>query len=39
MLCAPTIRWLKPGTFDRFTASFGPREGADPGGWVDGAAA
>ncbi len=34
MLGAHTIRRLKPGMFDQFTASFGPREGADPGGWV-----
>jgi hypothetical protein len=34
MLCAHTIRRLKPGAFDQFTASFGPPEGADPGGWV-----
>ncbi len=34
MLCAHTIRRLKPGMFDQFTASFGPPEGADPGGWV-----
>jgi hypothetical protein len=34
MLCAHTIRRLKPGTFDQFAASFGPPEGGDPGGWV-----
>jgi hypothetical protein len=34
MLCAHSIRRLKPGTFDQFTASFGPPDGADPRGWV-----
>ena len=34
MLCAHTIRRLKPGTFDEFARTFGPPEGADPGGWV-----
>lgn len=34
MLCAHTIRRLKPGTFDEFIQTFGPPEGADPGGWV-----
>jgi hypothetical protein len=34
MLCAHTIPGLKPGTFDEFACTFGPPEGADPGGWV-----
>jgi hypothetical protein len=34
MLCAHTIRRLKPGTFAEFTERFGPPEGADPDGWV-----
>jgi hypothetical protein len=34
MLCADTIRRLQPGTFDEFARTFGPPEGADPGGWV-----
>ena len=34
MLCAHTIRRLKPGSFDQFASSFGPPEGAEPGGWV-----
>lgn len=34
MLCAHTIRRLKPGSFDQFVQAFGPPEGADPGGWV-----
>jgi hypothetical protein len=34
MLCAHTVRRLKPGTFDRFMAAFRP-EGDDlPAGWV-----
>ncbi len=32
MLCAHTIRRLKPGTFDAFARTFRPSEGADPGG-------
>lgn len=34
MLCAHTIRRLKPGTFDQFASSFGPPDGAEPAGWV-----
>ena len=34
MLCAHTIRRLKPGTFDQFIERFGPPEGAEPHGWV-----
>jgi hypothetical protein len=34
MICAHSIRRLKPGTFDGFPAHFGPPDGADPGGWV-----
>lgn len=34
MLCAHTIRRLKPGTFDEFIQTFGPPEGAEPGGWA-----
>jgi hypothetical protein len=34
MLCAHTIRRLKPGTFDEFARTFGPPEGADPGRWI-----
>jgi hypothetical protein len=34
MLCAHTVRRLKPGTFDQFMAAFRP-EGDDlPAGWV-----
>ena len=35
MLCALTVRQLKPGTFERFAEEFGPRvsEGP-PRGWV-----
>jgi hypothetical protein len=34
MLCAHTVRRLKPGTFDRFLAAFRP-DGEDlPAGWV-----
>jgi hypothetical protein len=34
VLCAHTIRRLKPGTFDRFAAAFGPPEQAQSAGWV-----
>jgi hypothetical protein len=35
MLCALTVRQLKPGGFDRFAAEFGPRESdGPPAGWV-----
>ena len=35
MLCALTVRQLKPGTFERFAEGFGPRESdGPPRGWV-----
>ena len=35
MLCALTVRQLKPGTFERFAEEFGPRESdGTPRGWV-----
>ncbi|HWI72098.1 MAG TPA: hypothetical protein VNT55_09095 [Baekduia sp.] len=35
MLCAHTVRRLKPGTFDEFAAAFRPPEGElPPAGWV-----
>jgi hypothetical protein len=34
MLCAHTIRRLKPGSFDQFAESFGPPEQAESAGWV-----
>jgi hypothetical protein len=34
MLCAHTVRRLKPGTFDRFMAAFGPEGNDLPAGWV-----
>ena len=34
MLCAHTIRWLKPAAFDEFIQTFGAPDGADPRGWV-----
>jgi hypothetical protein len=34
MLCAHTVRRLKPGTFDRFAAAFMPAEEDAPSGWV-----
>ena len=35
MLCALTVRQLKPGTFERFAEEFGPRESeGPPRGWV-----
>ena len=34
MLCALTVRKLKPGTFDEFKAGFGPPEEAAHQGWV-----
>jgi hypothetical protein len=35
MLCALTVRRLKPGTFDRFAEAFGPQEvEGPPRGWV-----
>src|SRR5688572_20646672 len=34
MLCAHTVRRLKPGTFDEFAERFGPEEADAPAGWV-----
>jgi hypothetical protein len=34
MLCALTVRKLKPGAFDEFRERFGPPGGAAPAGWV-----
>ena len=34
MLCAHTVRRLKPGTFDRFSEAFMPGEDEAPAGWV-----
>jgi hypothetical protein len=34
MLCAHTVRRLKPGTFDQFLAAFRPDGDVLPGGWV-----
>ena len=34
MLCAHTVRRLKPATFDQFAEAFMPREGEAPAGWV-----
>jgi hypothetical protein len=34
MLCAHTVRRLKPGTFEQFAETFRPDEGAPPPGWV-----
>ena len=35
MLCAHTVRRLKPGTFDQFAEAFRPDEGElPPAGWV-----
>jgi heme-degrading monooxygenase HmoA len=34
MLCAHTVRRLKPGTFDQFTEAFMPRDDEAPAGWV-----
>jgi len=34
VLCAHTIRRLKPGTFDHFAQAFGPPEQAESAGWV-----
>jgi len=34
MLCAHTVRRLKPGTFDDFSAAFMPSPDAPPAGWV-----
>jgi hypothetical protein len=34
MLCALTVRKLKPGSFDQFKDGFMPGEGDRPEGWV-----
>lgn len=34
MLCAHTVRRLKPGTFDRFAEEFSPPGDAPPAGWI-----
>ena len=34
MLCAHTIRRLKPGTYDQLKAAFIPKGGEFPAGWV-----
>ena len=34
MLCAHTVRRLKPGTFDNFAAAFMPAADNPPAGWV-----
>jgi hypothetical protein len=34
MLCAHTVRRLKPGTFEQFAEAFTPDRGDLPGGWV-----
>jgi hypothetical protein len=34
MLCAHTVRRLKPGTFEQFRETFRPPEEAGPSGWV-----
>jgi hypothetical protein len=34
MLCAHTVRRLRPGTFDEFMAAFSPAGDALPAGWV-----
>ena len=35
MLCALTVRQLKPGTFDRVAEEVGPRESeGPPRGWI-----
>ncbi len=34
MLCAHTVRRLKPGTFDEFVNAFAPTENDAPAGWV-----
>jgi hypothetical protein len=34
MLCAHTVRRLKPGTLDEFTAAFMPAAEEAPAGWV-----
>ena len=34
MLCALTVRRLKPGTFDEFASKFRPQEERPPEGWT-----
>lgn len=34
MLCAHTVRKLRPGTFEQFAEAFRPDEGTTPPGWV-----
>ena len=34
MLCAHTVRNLKPGTFDQFAAAFMPADVDPPAGWI-----
>jgi quinol monooxygenase YgiN len=34
MLCALTVRRLKPGSFDEFREKFGPDSDQPPAGWV-----
>ena len=34
MICAHTVRRLKPGTFDQFARDFGPPGDQPPAGWV-----
>jgi len=34
MLCALTVRKLKPGTVDEFRSKFGPQEERPPEGWT-----
>jgi hypothetical protein len=34
MLCAHTVRRLKPGTYEEFKEKFGPDPGNRPEGWV-----
>ena len=34
MLCAHTVRRLKPGTFEEFAGKFGPEAADGPAGWV-----
>ena len=34
MLCAHTVRRLKPGTFEQFKEGFGPPDDAEEQGWV-----
>ena len=34
MLCAHTVRKLKPGTFEQFAEAFRPDQGTPPGRWI-----